>query len=119
MTDRNKTCEERIDGELEERVGELKHVMDQRCNPFKDIYGDSYNDVMDWLDTWSIGYGDDPHYRAKRLELSWGGPSDGFRFFEDGTIEYYFQDWFDGARRRLYGNDYDTLKRLYNCCLSF
>lgn len=31
------------------------------------------------------------------LTLSWGGPSDGVRFFKDGRIEYYFMDWYDGA----------------------
>ena len=37
-----------------------------------------------------------------RYQLSWGGPSDEFRFFVDETftptrIEYWFIDWFDGA----------------------
>lgn len=31
--------------------------------------------------------------------LSWGGPSDEFRFYPDGRIEYCFKDWFDGAVR--------------------
>lgn len=37
-----------------------------------------------------------------RYLLSWGGPSDGFRFFGDPSghihrVEYWFMDWFDGA----------------------
>ena len=32
-----------------------------------------------------------------RYQLSWGGPSDELRFYEDGTIEYVYMDWFCGA----------------------
>lgn len=32
-----------------------------------------------------------------RYQLSWGGPSDEIRFFEDGTIEYVFLDWYVGV----------------------
>lgn len=34
-----------------------------------------------------------------RWQLSWGGPSDEFRLFEDGTVKYWFLDWYDGASR--------------------
>ena len=36
-----------------------------------------------------------------RYQLSWGGPSDEIRFFPDGRIEYWFMDWFDGAKRNI------------------
>jgi hypothetical protein len=32
-----------------------------------------------------------------RFQLSWGGPSDELRFYEDGTIIYVFLDWFCGV----------------------
>ncbi len=39
-----------------------------------------------------------------RYQISWGGPSDEFRFFVNPDllchrIEYWFLDWFDGAHR--------------------
>jgi hypothetical protein len=39
-----------------------------------------------------------------RLQISWGGPSDEFRFFVSSTgillkTEYWFMDWFDGAKK--------------------
>ena len=44
-----------------------------------------------------------------RYQISWGGPSDEFRFYEGGRIEYWFMDWFmdwfDGARRIPRGTD--------------
>ena len=32
-----------------------------------------------------------------RWQLSWGGPADEFRLFDNGDLEYWYLDWFDGA----------------------
>ena len=40
-----------------------------------------------------------------RWQLSWGGPSDEFRLYSDGTIYYHFMDWYDGAKRYITDND--------------
>lgn len=45
-----------------------------------------------------------------RYQLSWGGPADEFRFFVDELkkptrIEYWFMDWWDGAKIILKGRD--------------
>jgi membrane-associated HD superfamily phosphohydrolase len=32
-----------------------------------------------------------------RWQLSWGGPSEEFRLFDNGDLEYWYLDWFDGA----------------------
>lgn len=42
--------------------------------------------------------------KSYRVLLSWGGPSDGFDFVfnEEGELiecYYFYQDWFDGAKR--------------------
>ena len=46
-----------------------------------------------------------------RWQLSWGGPSDEFRYYHyDGdkkkikSIEYAYMDWFDGATLPIYSN---------------
>ena len=33
-----------------------------------------------------------------RWQLSWGGPSEEFRLFDNGDLEYWYLDWFDGAK---------------------
>ena len=46
-----------------------------------------------------------------RYQISWGGPSDEFRFYSSGPtrrpyrIAYWFLDWFDGHGRKLQGKD--------------
>lgn len=32
-----------------------------------------------------------------RWQLSYGGPSEEFRLYENGDLEYWYLDWFDGA----------------------
>lgn len=53
-----------------------------------------------------------------RYQLSWGGPSDEFRFYCDENfdpvrIEYWFLDWFDGAKVKLSGNDHDLMAEIF------
>lgn len=40
----------------------------------------------------------------KRIQFSWGGPSDELRVFSNGTVEYWFMDWFDGAKLDVTSN---------------
>ena len=34
-----------------------------------------------------------------RYQFSWGGPSDELRIYRSGKIEYWFMDWYDGAKK--------------------
>ena len=106
----NKTCEDRIEKELKERIEDFKHALKGDWEYFND--GCSYENFIDWLNSYALAYDDDSHHRAKRLELSYGGPQDYFLFFEDGSIEYHFLDWYDGAKRELYGEDYEIMSEV-------
>lgn len=53
-----------------------------------------------------------------RYQLSWGGPSDEFRFFVNPDlscyrVEYWFLDWFQGASRTLHGEEKALLLQVY------
>jgi hypothetical protein len=57
-----------------------------------------------------------------RYQLSTGGPGDEFRIYADKVrdyqwsvyrIEYVFLDWFDGASRRLYGEDRELVQGIF------
>lgn len=53
-----------------------------------------------------------------RMGLSWSGPADGFYVYLDpedlmvDRIEYYYQQWFDGATRQLWGEELEMAERL-------
>jgi len=101
-----KTCEQRIDKNLKSRLQDFKEALKQ-ARKDKII-----EDFINWISSYALAYSDDSYYRAKRLELSYGGPQDYFLFFEDGSIEYHFLDWFDGAQRTLEGEDYETMQKV-------
>ena len=56
-----------------------------------------------------------------RYQISWGGPSDEFRFYAEGRsyrwtidrIEYVFMDWYDGAKRTLTGENLALLTEIF------
>lgn len=56
--------------------------------------------------------------KSYRVLLSWGGPSDGFDFVfnSEGELiecEYFYQDWFDGAKRPVPMDQAEELAQLY------
>jgi len=79
-----------IDYSEYDTVEELQHDLDmyKELPPFHE-YGLSF-DFVEGDDEED----DDSYFR---YQLSWGGPSDEIRFFEDGTIHYVFMDWFTGV----------------------
>lgn len=61
-----------------------------------------------------------------RWGLSWGGPADGFLILYENQwrwtisrIIYYFQDWFDGARYELSGQDFEDVVRCAEALVDF
>jgi hypothetical protein len=49
------------------------------------------------FDYTELGTWDDQTEDYFRYQLSWGGPSDELRFYEDGSIYYVFMDWGTGV----------------------
>ena len=115
----NKSCEERVNEELEKELSNLRLLWEAYCSGEEEVedlgnifeYGLSFDYVAPNTYT-------DQEEGYFRYQLSWGGPSDEFRFYTDleyipYRIEYWFLDWFDGASRRLYNEDFDFMKSLF------
>jgi len=99
-----KTCEERIDNELARAMTNIHEALAD--DDARQEYDERILEVT-------------PLYTVYRVGLSWGGPADGFHIYvdpEDHEIvqaEYYFQDWFDGARRKLTGPEFEELVEMF------
>ena len=52
-----------------------------------------------------------------RYQLSWGGPSEEFRLYNNGDIEFWYLDWFDGACVDVNGGDANIIREIVS--LSF
>lgn len=93
-------CEQRIDAAMKGRLDDLRRLLD----------GEESEDLGQFehyalgFDYVAPGTFDDQSEGYFRYQISWGGPSDEFRFFVNPDlschrIEYWFLDWFDGAHR--------------------
>lgn len=94
MTERNqKSCQDLVKKELLDREEDFERF--ERGGERAEIEFHEYG-----LDFSYVERIDTTNNKTKaffRYQLSWGGPSDEIRFYKDGTIEYWYMDWFDGA----------------------
>jgi len=117
------TCEERIGSELQSTLDTLRDLWKSYCEG--EEYCEEHNTNMseyhlgfDYVAPDTFKDQDEGYFR---YQLSWGGPSDEFRFFvtpgrhgyEPYRIEYWFLDWWDGASRRLHGEDRNLLNEIF------
>ena len=112
----DKSCEELIKEELNERIADFKQALKSYEEKGKVVTedGDVYEDVIDWINNYALGYYDDKRFRAKRLELSYGGPQDYFLYFpSNGLIEYHYINWGDEAILYLDGMRYNIMLKIF------
>ena len=120
---RQRTCKERIGENLKDTIrtlGKLWKAYQQGREKADCEDGTflEYGLCFDYVVPEEGRVGREPYFR---YQLSWGGPSDEFRFFAtfDGRrwrphrIEYWFLDWFDGARRVLRGKNSELLEDIF------
>jgi len=90
--------------------------MQKSCN---ERIGEAFEETMKDIRTlWNVGslynYGlsiehVDGYYRYL---ISWGGPSREFRVYENGDVEFWFLDWYDGASIPVFGEDAEIIKEI-------
>lgn len=119
--EKQKKCKELIGEHLKGRLNDLKQLWEAyqkdgvgQIEDLGNIY--EYGLCFDYVPpgTWKEqkrGY--------FRYQLSWGGPSDEFRFytgpeFKPYKIEYWYMDWFDGAKHILTGKYEEFMLTLWS-----
>ena len=132
------TCKERVAGELADRLSDIKTAnlfysslenikrkaknktipenffkivkdLDLRSFENMTVFLNSYSLCFDYVDGVQAEQENSGNYW--RLQLSWGSPSDEYR------IDYWFLDWYDGAKITLnkHHEDFSLLRRIiYN-----
>jgi len=127
----DKKCEELIDDRLAGRLEDLLPDFDdgEVVKTLAEEYDIDQNDLCQDADlTYEVR---DKHRgracegvlsvevrKSYRVLLSWGGPSDGFDFVfnkEGELVEcyYFYQDWFDGAKRPVDMEQAEELVQLW------
>jgi hypothetical protein len=115
------SCKEKVQDELRDRIADIRKLWrlyrkdtdacDEELGRF-DEYGLCFDYVS--KDTFR-----DQKRGFFRWQLSYGGPQDEFRFYTDENldpieVEYWFLDWFDGAKVKLCGRDYELLAEIFS-----
>jgi len=115
-----KTCKQRVRGELSSRMSDLEKLW-KACKEgnesgVEDLGTfDEYGLCFDYV---APGTFERQKRGYFRYQLSYGGPSDEFRFYCDENldpveIEYWFLDWFDGAHIDLTGKDHHLMEEIF------
>ena len=112
------TCKQRIREHYRSRVSDLRRLIAADQAGQEDGVEDlgTLNEYGLSFDYVAPGTFSDQRRGYWRYQLSWGGPGDEFRFYCDENrqpvrIEYWFLDWFDGARITLRsGRDFSMLR---------
>tara|TARA_R110002050_G_scaffold222603_4_gene358420 strand:- start:868 stop:1323 length:456 start_codon:yes stop_codon:yes gene_type:complete len=101
------TCEDRITEAIISRGEDFTRFMN--CYSFGEDYineTDSEDEVLDEFYNYGldismveIGTFRDQTEPYLRYQISYGGPSEELRFYQNGTVEFWFLDWFDGAHK--------------------
>src|SRR3990172_6700819 len=108
MTDHS--CKARVSEHLTGRIEALQTLWDLYRED-SEASDEDYGHIYDYGLSFDYVPAEDRRRGYFRYQLSWGGPSDEFRIYAEGheyrwhvdKIEYWFMDWFDGAKRVLSG----------------
>jgi len=115
-----KTCKQRVRGELRSRISDIKKLWKAYREGNENGVDDlgTFNEYGLSFDYVAPGTFEDQKRGYFRYQLSWGGPSDEFRFYCDENLSpveigYWFLDWFDGAHITLKEKDYSLLEEIF------
>ncbi len=118
--EKQETCAERVGRHMEGRLEDLRLLAGKDQNEYH-IWEEDEAELCDYGLCFEYVPAD---RHCKRLEgyyrwlISYGGPSDEFRFFVDAggsmhKVEYWYMDWFDGAKVILSGSDLEFMRDLW------
>ena len=111
-----KKCIDLVEKKYQDRFEQFKTAKNfldidkSERNKFEEFLSDEYQDLNQYEDFFDYvnqsglcfdrveaGTFEDQRAAYWRWQLSWGGPSQEFRLFDNGDLEYWYLDWFDGA----------------------
>ncbi len=118
------TCEQRVSAEFEKEIRTLRALWATYCEDVEAYNEDEEARLSEYglsFDYVAPNTFDDQPEGYWRYQISWGGPSDEFRFYGEMVnewravihrIEYWFMDWFDGASHTLHGDEFKFMDEL-------
>ena len=109
---KDKTCAERVQAAFESRMSDIRALYNAENQETKEL--GSLNEYGLSLDRVEAGTFEKQRAPYTRYQLSWGGPSEEFRVYDNGEVEFWFMDWYDGASVEVSGNDAAIIRDIAN-----
>ena len=106
----NKTCKDRVKGALKSRMEDLRTL--NEADNFETEELGNLGDYGLCIDFVPEGTFDNQREPYARYQISYGGPSEEFRIYGNGDVEFWFLDWFDGGGELLDGDDAALIKEI-------
>ncbi len=108
----NNTCKGRVADAFASRMADLRKLWQAGYGVEVEKLGrlEDYGLCIDKVEPDAAG----KHPGYWRYQLSWGGPSEEFRYFDQdgGRVEFWLLDWWDGAALPLKGRDAEVIKSI-------
>ena len=118
---KNDSCRDRVDGSLESRINDIRLLWEAEKNGIEEGVENigTFNEYGLCFDYVPSDTFQDQEQGYFRYQISYGGPSEEFRFYCDPDltcykIEFWYLDWFDGASIDLTGDDKDLMTEIFD-----
>ena len=116
------TCQDRVERAMESRIDDLRKLWEAYCDGDEDRHCDDLGNMCEYgvcFDYVAAGTFTDQKTGYFRFQISYGGPSEEFRFYTDPefnveSMAFWFLDWFDGAESELTGEDFKLLDEIFD-----
>jgi len=108
--ERNRSCKERVEQYFKNRIRDIKILFKAKENQTEELGNlNEYGLCIDLVEAGTFKGQREDYYR---YQLSWGGPSEEFRIYKNGEVEFWLLDWFDGACVEVIGEDANIIKEI-------
>lgn len=119
--EQEKKCKDKVSNALKSRMDDITKLWDAEKNGIESgVEGlGTFNEYGLSFDYVASGTFNGQRRGYFRYQISYGGPSEEFRFyctegFNIDRIEFWYLDWFDGAKRILHGKNLETMEEIFN-----
>ena len=111
-----------INESFESRMQDIRTLWkaEQEGGYFDDTYPlGTLSDYGLCLDFVEAGTFEEPLHPYYRYRISYGGPTEEFRIFLNGEVEFWYIPWFDGYCVQVKGEDAEVIRQIAEMCLDY
>ena len=107
-------CKDKVKGAFLSRMDDIRQLYEADCAGNEEGVKDlgTLNEYGLCIDLVKAGTWKKQREDYVRYQLSYGGPSEEFRIYRNGEVEFWYLDWFDGAPIDVTGKDAETIKQI-------